>query len=109
MVRPRVEEVVWMPAEHKFLKFILPASVFTALRAGTKKWLLECPCGHKQDLWDKEFLLVSMKTKCLFALILLGIVDTIIPFPIIGLILIYVVSQKPPWFTEVVREIYSAR
>ena len=41
-----------MPAEHKFLKFILPATVFKAVRAGTKKWLLECPCGHKRDLWD---------------------------------------------------------
>jgi len=40
------------PAEHKFLKFILPTSVFEALKAGTKKFLLECPCGHKRDLWD---------------------------------------------------------
>jgi len=41
-----------MPAEHKFLKFILPATVFEAIKAGTKKWLLECPCGEKRDLWD---------------------------------------------------------
>jgi len=41
-----------MPAEHRFLKFILPAKVFAAVREGTKQWLTECPCGHKQDLWD---------------------------------------------------------
>ena len=41
-----------MPAEHRFLKFILPAKAFAAVRAGTKKWLAECPCGHKRDLWD---------------------------------------------------------
>jgi hypothetical protein len=40
------------PAEHRFLKFILPAKAFAAVRAGTKLWLAECPCGHKQDLWD---------------------------------------------------------
>ncbi len=41
-----------MPAEHRFLKFILPAKAFAAVRAGTKQWLTECPCGHRRDLWD---------------------------------------------------------
>lgn len=41
-----------MPAEHKFLKFILPARAFAAVEAGTRLWLMECPCGYKQDLWD---------------------------------------------------------
>ena len=41
-----------MPAEHGFLKFILPAKAFAAVRAGTKKWLAECQCGHKRDFWD---------------------------------------------------------
>jgi hypothetical protein len=41
-----------MPAEHRFLKFILPAKAFAAVRAGTKEWLAECPCGHKRDIWD---------------------------------------------------------
>jgi DNA-directed RNA polymerase subunit RPC12/RpoP len=40
------------PAEHGFLKLILPAQAFAAVKAGTKAWLMECPCGHKQDLWD---------------------------------------------------------
>jgi hypothetical protein len=25
---------------------------FTAIRAGTKQWLVECPCGKKLDYWD---------------------------------------------------------
>jgi hypothetical protein len=41
-----------MPAEHRFLRFILPAKAFAAVRAGTKQWLAECPCGHKRDFWD---------------------------------------------------------
>ena len=41
-----------MPTEHRFLKFILPAKAFAAVRAGTKEWLAECPCGHKRDVWD---------------------------------------------------------
>ena len=41
-----------MLAQHPFLKFILPTKAFAAVKAGTKEWLAECPCGHKRDLWD---------------------------------------------------------
>ena len=41
-----------MAAEHKFLKFILPAKAFAAVEAGTRQWLIECPCGHKRDYWE---------------------------------------------------------
>ena len=50
---------------------------------------------------------MSIKTKSLVYLILLAIVDTVIPFPILGVILIYVVLQRPPWFRNVVTEIYN--
>ncbi len=40
------------PAEHTFLKSVLPAKAFDAVRAGTKKWLTECACGHARDYWD---------------------------------------------------------
>ncbi len=49
---------------------------------------------------------MSIRTKTIFALILLGIVDAVIPLPIIGLILIYVILQKPPWFLDLVKEVY---
>jgi hypothetical protein len=41
-----------MAAEHRFLKFILPAKAFATVKNGTKQWLIECRCGHKMDLWD---------------------------------------------------------
>ncbi len=41
-----------MSAEHRFLKSVLPARAFEAFKAGTKKWIAECPCGHRRDLWD---------------------------------------------------------
>ena len=50
---------------------------------------------------------MNIKTKSLIFLVILGIVDVIIPVPILGVILIYVVLQRPPWFTKVVREIYN--
>lgn len=50
---------------------------------------------------------MSIKTKSLIILIILGIIDVVIPIPILGVILIYIVLQKPPWFTNVVREIYN--
>ena len=46
-------------------------------------------------------------TKIIIQLICLGIVDIVIPIPILGIILIYVVLQKPPWFRDVVDEIYG--
>ena len=50
---------------------------------------------------------MTLKTKCLIGLIALCIVDVLIPIPIVGLILIYVVLQKPPWFVDTVKEIYT--
>ena len=52
---------------------------------------------------------MNIKTKSLTFLVILGIIDVVIPIPILGVILIYVVLQKPPWFTNVVREIYNTR
>ncbi|MEE4265982.1 MAG: hypothetical protein V2I56_25060 [Desulfobacteraceae bacterium] len=51
---------------------------------------------------------MSTQTKTLIFLVILGLVDMVIPVPILGLILVYVVTQKPPWFMDVVREIYKS-
>jgi hypothetical protein len=50
---------------------------------------------------------MKIKTKTLIFLIILCIIDMVIPIPILGVILIYVVFQKPPWFRDVVDEIYN--
>jgi hypothetical protein len=52
---------------------------------------------------------MTIKTKCFIALILLAMVDMVIPLPIIGALLIYILLQRPPWFRNVVTEIYSSR
>lgn len=52
---------------------------------------------------------MTIKTKCIITLILLAMVDAVIPFPIIGAILIYVLLQRPPWFRNVVTDIYGPR
>lgn len=52
---------------------------------------------------------MSIKTKSLIILVVLGIIDVVIPIPILGVILIYVVLQRPHWFTNVVREIYNPK
>ena len=51
---------------------------------------------------------MSAKTKILMTLIGLGLVDVVIPIPILALILISVVLQKPTWFTDIVRDVYGA-
>ncbi|HUV76461.1 MAG TPA: hypothetical protein VMW06_00235 [Desulfobacterales bacterium] len=49
---------------------------------------------------------MNIRTKSILILCFLGMVDAAIPIPIIGLILIYVIVQKPPWFSDIVQEIY---
>lgn len=48
-----------------------------------------------------------MKTKLLISLVLLGLADVVIPIPILCIVLIYVTCERPPWFREMVREIYN--
>ena len=50
---------------------------------------------------------MNIKTKTLIFLIILGIIDMVIPIPILGVVLIYVVFQRPPWFMDIVSEIYN--
>lgn len=43
-------------------------------------------------------------------LIALSLMDAIIPlFPIAGILLIYVVLERPSWFLDLVRELYGQR
>ena len=49
---------------------------------------------------------MKITTKILIALSCMGLIDIVIPIPILGIVLIYVVLQKPPWFRDVVDEIY---
>ena len=50
---------------------------------------------------------MGIKSKTIIFLIILGIIDMVIPVPILGGILIYIVAQKPPWFADLVQEIYK--
>lgn len=52
---------------------------------------------------------MKIKTKYLIVLIVLGLVDIIIPVPIVALVLIYVMFQRPPWFMEACQGIYSQK
>jgi hypothetical protein len=51
---------------------------------------------------------MTRKTRLLIALIALSLVDAVIPIPILGIILIFVILQKPPWFQDLVRQVYEA-
>jgi hypothetical protein len=49
---------------------------------------------------------MTLETRCLIGLFALAVVDIVIPIPILGAILIYVVLQKPSWFQKLVDELY---
>ena len=51
---------------------------------------------------------MNIKTKTLIGIVVSGIIDMVIPIPILGIVLLYVVIQKPPWFPELVSEIYGS-
>jgi hypothetical protein len=51
---------------------------------------------------------MNIKTKYLCLLAVLSAVDVVIPIPILGVILIYVVLERPLWFKDTVVEIYQA-
>jgi len=50
---------------------------------------------------------MGTKARILTGLILLGIIDTVTPLPVLGVLLIYVVLNKPAWFRGYVGEIYG--
>ena len=50
---------------------------------------------------------MHIKTKTLITLVLLCVIDVIIPIPILGGILVYVVVRRPAWFAQAVRDIYG--
>ena len=51
---------------------------------------------------------MTFKTQSLIVLAVLCIFDAVIPVPIVGLILILILLQKPPWFQRLVRKVYEA-
>lgn len=53
---------------------------------------------------------MTKNTQLLLALIVLCVVDAVVLFfPVLGLILVYVVLEKPSWFLETVRQLYDSR
>ena len=50
---------------------------------------------------------MSKKSNLLIYLLLLCVVDMVIPVPILGVILVYVVLERPPWFYDTVRQVYK--
>jgi len=50
---------------------------------------------------------MELKKKIIIYLILFALIDTIIPIPIMSLLLLYMVLEKPPWFKNLVSDIYK--
>ena len=50
---------------------------------------------------------MNTKAKLLVYLIALAIIDAVIPVPIIGLLLIYIVFARPAWFSSLTDQIYG--
>jgi hypothetical protein len=51
---------------------------------------------------------MSAKTRYVLWLIGLGLVDMVLPIPILCLILLFVVLERPAWFRTAVQHIYRS-
>jgi len=50
---------------------------------------------------------MKLKSKILICLIILAILDAVIPIPFTTIFLIYVLSERPPWFKNLLEEVYG--
>lgn len=48
-----------------------------------------------------------MKNQLVAYLVLLAIVDVFVPVPVLALILLFVVWQRPRWFAQVFHDVYG--
>jgi hypothetical protein len=48
-----------------------------------------------------------LKGRLVFYLLLLALVDVVVPVPVLALLLLYVVWQRPAWFAEAFRQVYG--
>lgn len=50
---------------------------------------------------------MKASTRVMIYLVIFAVIDIVIPVPITALILIYVVLERPPWFRNLISEIYG--
>ena len=50
---------------------------------------------------------MTPENRILLYLSFLALIDIFTPIPIVAAVLIYVVLQKPPWFSDLVKQIYG--
>ena len=41
-----------MSKTQRFFKLILPRKWFASAEAESKKWMIRCPCGAEQSVWE---------------------------------------------------------
>ena len=51
---------------------------------------------------------MKTSTKILICLIILALIDAVIPIPFTTILLIYVILEKPPWFKNLVNDVYNS-
>lgn len=50
---------------------------------------------------------MTTRTKVIIILCLVGLVDTVLPFPVLTVICLYIVATRPQWFRNLVRRVYT--
>ena len=50
---------------------------------------------------------VSIKMRLLVALLVLAVVDAVLPVPVVALILVFVLLERPAWFSKAFHAVYG--
>jgi hypothetical protein len=50
---------------------------------------------------------MSARSRTLAILVPVALVDVVIPIPILGILMIYVLLARPPWFRSLVDDVYG--
>ncbi len=52
---------------------------------------------------------MSARMKIILWLCALGLIDVVLPVPVVAVILIYAAATRPPWFRRLVSQVYLER
>lgn len=50
---------------------------------------------------------MTRKTELALWLVLLSLADVVTPLPVLGLVLLWVVATRPPWFWRIAGDLYE--
>ncbi len=49
---------------------------------------------------------MGIRARCVLAVAGMGLIDVVLPIPILALLVLYVIVRRPPWVPRLMRDVY---